>query len=237
VRRLVGPLAAGWRRGHIAMAGCVLLLLSGPVAALIAALAAWGGGRWWANRRRAELRRAERDGAAEALAVLVAELRAGRPTAVACEGAAEVATGPLAVALRAVGDSARFGADPAACLLAQVDDSAVPELLRALAACWQVCAGTGSSLAAAVERLGDGLAADRAQQLLVDAELAGPQATAVLLALLPGVGLLLAAGLGAQPLQLLLHTPVGWACLSGGLLLDAAGLWWTSRLVAAARRA
>jgi tight adherence protein B len=110
----------------------------------------------------------------------------------------------------------------------------VPEVLRALAACWTVCAGSGSGLAAAVERLEEGLRAEQSQRRAVDAELAGPRATAGLLAVLPAGGLLLAAGLGADPLSVLLTTPVGLLCLTAGLALDAVGLWWTGRLVAAA---
>jgi tight adherence protein B len=113
----------------------------------------------------------------------------------------------------------------------------VPELLRALAACWTVCSSSGSGLATAVERLEEGLRAEQARRRAVDAELAGPRATAALLAVLPLAGMVLATGLGADPVAMLLHTPLGLVCLSGGLLLDALGLWWTARLVARAGRA
>jgi len=112
--------------------------------------------------------------------------------------------------------------------------TAVPEVLRALAACWTVCAGSGSGLAAAVERLEQGLRAEQTQRLAVQAELAGPRATAGMLAVLPVAGLVLAAGLGADPLQVLLHTPLGQTCLVLGLALDTLGLLWTARLAARA---
>jgi tight adherence protein B len=229
--------ARDWGVRHTLALVVAVLLVWGPVPAAIGAGGSFAASRWWAARLHAKGRQAERDGAGEALAVLAAELRAGRPTDVACEGAAEVATGPLADALRAASGSGRFGADPAACLLAHVGSSAVPDLLRGLAACWQVCASTGSSLAAAVDRLAEGLAADQAQRLLVESELAGPRASAGLLAMLPVAGLVLAAGLGARPMQVLLHTPVGLACLAAGVALDAAGVLWTARLIAAARQA
>jgi tight adherence protein B len=176
----------------------------------------------------------ERHGAAEALAVLSSELRAGRPPSAALVAAAEVATGPVREALAAAGEAGSVGADAVTCLQRAASQSAVPEVLRGLAACWQVCASTGSSLAAAVERLADGLRAEQVQRLAVEAELAGPRATAGLLAVLPLAGIALAAGLGAQPVHVLLHTPLGMACLALGVALDGLGLWWTRRLVAAA---
>ena len=75
------------------------------------------------------------------------------------------------------------------------------------------------------------LRAEQAQRRAVQAELAGPRATAGMLAILPLAGLVLAAGLGADPLHVLLETPVGWVCLVAGLGLDGLGLLWTGRLV------
>jgi tight adherence protein B len=168
------------------------------------------------------------------LSVLAAELRAGRPAAAALAAASGVATGPLADGLRSAAVAGDVGADPVAALLRAAPGSAVGELVRGLAACWQVCASTGSSLATAVDRLAISLQAQEAQRRVVEAELAGPRATAALLAALPVAGVGLAAGLGARPLHVLLHTTAGLACLTAGLLLEALGLWWTSRLVAAA---
>jgi hypothetical protein len=48
---------------------------------------------------------------------------------------------------------------------------------------------------------------------------------------LPVVGLLLAGALGADPLFVLLHTPLGLVCLGTGIGLDALGVLWTNRLV------
>ncbi len=200
---------------------------------LLAPAAAGAGARVRRARRLAAARREERSRAVEACAALAGELRAGRPPAGALEAAAELGAGPFAAALRAAAGAVRLGGDAASALRPPAD-SAVPEVLRALAACWTVCAGSGSGLAAAVERLEEGLRAEQAQRRAVEAELAGPRATAGLLAVLPAGGLLLAAGLGADPLSVLLTTPVGLVCLAVGLGLDVLGLWWTGRLVAAA---
>lgn len=207
-----------------------LALLLSPVGAVLALLAVLLAARWSRARTAARAAAAERAGAVEACGVLAAELRAGRDPADALAAAAEVARGPAAAALSSAASAARLGGDvPAA--LGAAPGSAVAAVLRALAACWTVCAASGSGLAAAVERLAEGLRAEQAQRRAVDAELAGPRATAGLLAVLPAAGLLMAAGLGADPLHVLLATPLGLVCLALGLALDAAGVLWTGRLV------
>lgn len=176
----------------------------------------------------------ERARAVEACTVLSAELRAGRSAATALEAAAAAASGGAASGLRAAAAAASLGGDVAQALISASASSAVPELLRGLAACWTVCAATGSGLAAAVERLGEGQRSAAEQRRAVEVELAGPQATARLLALLPVVGLLLAAGLGAAPLAFLVATTPGRVCLVLGLLLELVGLRWTARLAGGA---
>ncbi len=210
-----------------------VLLAIGPVAALLAA----GGTVLLLRVRRTRAARAarleERSRAVEACGALAGELRAGRSAPDALAAAAGVATGPSGTSLAAAASAARLGGDVAAALEPPAGTAVAP-VLDALAACWAVCFSSGSGLAAAVERLEEGLRAEQAQRRAVDAELAGPRATAGLLAVLPAAGLLLASGLGADPLHVLLHTPLGLVCLAGGLGLDALGLWWTGRLVARA---
>jgi tight adherence protein B len=188
----------------------------------------------WARDRLAAARRRERDRerAVEACAVLAAELRAGRSPGIALAAAAEVA-GPdgTGAALRRAASAASFGGDVPAALSAD----AAP-LLRGLGACWAVCAATGSGLAAAVERLGEAERAAADQRRAVDVELAGPRASARMLALLPLVGLLMASGLGAAPLAFLLGTGLGRGCLLLGIGLEVLGLRWTARLSARAQR-
>ena len=94
-----------------------------------------------------------------------------------------------------------------------------------------MCSTHGAGLAAAVERLEEGLRAEEAQRRDLAAELAGPRATAVLLAGLPLVGIAMAAALGAEPIEVLLHTTAGGVCLVTGIGLNLLGLWWTGRLV------
>lgn len=231
------------RRLPFAQGGGALLLVGAVAAAAIlvgavpAGLAVIGwllGRRWQRRRHRRRAVEAERAGAVQACGVLAAELSAGRMPADALAAAAQVAAGPVRDALRAAAAAAALGGDVPAALATAAPASAVSPALRALAACWTVCATSGAGLAASVRRLEEGLRADQAQRRAVDAELAGPRATAVLLAALPAAGLLMAAGLGADPVHVLLHTTVGLVCLVLGLSLDALGLLWTGRLVARA---
>lgn len=218
-----------------AVALVVVVLVAGIGPPLLAAVL-WVVGRRLVNRRaRARDAAQERDRAVEACAALAAELRAGRRPSDALEVAAALARGPCRQALGSAAAAARLGGDvPAALAGPEVRTSTVPGVLRGLAACWRVCATAGSGLAAAVDRLADGLRAGQAQERLVASELAGARASAVLLAVLPVGGVALGAGLGARPLSVLLHTPLGLACLVLGLGLDAVGLWWTGRIVARA---
>jgi len=207
------------------------LVLGGPGLAVLALVSVLVGRRALRHHRSRRARAGERSRAVEACTALAAELRAGRAPAEALEVAAGLATGGTGRTLSTAAATARLGGDVPEALLRR-GDSAVPELLRGLAACWQVCARSGSGLAPAVERLADGLRTRQAQERAVDAALAGPRATAGLLAVLPLAGLALAAGLGAHPVHVLLRTPLGLVCLLLGTALDLLGVWWTGRLVA-----
>ena len=217
-------------------AAAVGLVASGPALALVAALGAAVLGAALRRRVRVAALAAERRGAGEACALLAAELRAGRSAGQALEAAAAVAVGPFRGRLLAGAACARFGGDTAAALRDDAGGSptGVPEAAAGLAACWSVCAGTGSGLADAVDRLEQGLRGEAEARRAVDAELGGPRATAGLLAVLPLAGIGLAAGLGARPGHVLLETTVGGVCLVLGVGLDLLGLAWSRRIARAA---
>lgn len=65
----------------------------------------------------------------------------------------------------------------------------------------------------------------------MQAQLAGARSTAVMLAGLPVLGLLLGTALGADPLHVLLHTGAGLGCLLVGGVLEGLGMWWALRIV------
>ncbi|MGM0352087.1 type II secretion system F family protein [Streptomyces sp. ECR3] len=162
-------------------------------------------------------------------AVLAGEVRAGRQPGEALRHAAQD-SGGLGGARAAVLAAARFGGDvPGA--LTEAARGPGAEGLLGLAACWRVAVDRGAGLAAGLDRLEAALRAERDQRADLRAQLAGARSTAVMLAGLPVLGLLLGTALGADPLHVVLHTGPGLMCLLAGAVLEAAGLWWALRIV------
>ena len=172
----------------------------------------------------------------ELLVSFAAELRAGAaPEAALRRCATDVSDQMLAMRLTRVVELVRLGAQgPAA--LREVGDADRPELVW-LAAGWELALAQGAPLAPVAHRIADA-ARDRLQhRRAVRAEMAGPRASARLLAMLPLFGVGLGAALGADPLHVLVATPAGLTCLVGALVLEGAGLCWTGALLRRAERA
>ncbi|WP_433249655.1 type II secretion system F family protein [Streptosporangium sp. CA-135522] len=231
------------------------------MAVLLAALAAWlwtgpdpeTARLWWIRRRSqgesrslrtrfiGRSRPSRRTAAWRAASIelcqgLAAELAAGRTAGEALARAVSAAEFPDPVALRPLIAAARDGGDVPAALLAAAPEQG-GEAFRGLAACWQASVTVGAALSVLVDRVTGSLREAQAHRQDVTAQLAGPRATARLLAGLPVLGLLMAMGLGMRPLHFLLGSPAGLVCLVVGLGLDGCGLWWTHRLITHAQQA
>jgi tight adherence protein B len=101
---------------------------------------------------------------------------------------------------------------------------------------WRLAERTGAPAADLVERIeADARATDRAAATAT-AQAAGAQATAFLLAGLPLGGIGLGIAIGADPVRVLLHTPIGAVCAVVAVLLQCGGLLWADRLVAGVAR-
>ncbi|MGA5818544.1 type II secretion system F family protein [Kitasatospora sp. NPDC094028] len=212
-----------------------------PVPALVAALAVLPLRRWRLRRRLAAEAGRRATAVVELCAALAGELRSGATP----EQALHLVTARLSTdpqALRRLGEepvarlaAGRYGGDvPGAFhLLAELPGGSGA---AAIAACWRVASDGGSGLAAALDRVAEALRGERALAEEIAGELAGPRATIAVLAVLPAAGLLLGAALGARPLDVLLHTPAGLACLAVGTALEGLGVFWTARIVRAAAR-
>ncbi|BCJ58992.1 hypothetical protein Jiend_24140 [Micromonospora endophytica] len=89
---------------------------------------------------------------------------------------------------------------------------------------------TGAPLAELVERIeADARSTDRGLAAAA-AQAAGARATAWLLAALPLGGIGLGYGIGVDPLEVLLHTPIGGSCAIVAVALQVVGLLWADRL-------
>ncbi|HEY0870009.1 MAG TPA: type II secretion system F family protein, partial [Acidothermaceae bacterium] len=108
--------------------------------------------------------------------------------------------------------------------------------LRRLAACWRVAAASGASLAPAIDRVADALQDEIDVGRDVTSTLAGPRATVQLLAGLPVLGLLLGTAIGARPVEFLLGSGQGLACLIAAAAFDSCGVVWARRIASRAAR-
>jgi tight adherence protein B len=166
-----------------------------------------------------------------ALRLLSAELAAGSAPAAALSAAA-APPGAYRETFQAAAVVARDGGDVPAALLA--DDTV--RALRPVAAAWRVASQTGAGLADIIDRVEMDLGRRREQEVEVATKLAGARSSAVLLALLPVLGLVLGSAMGADPMSMLFGSVAGQALLGIGVLLDSAGLIWTAHIVGRATR-
>ncbi|GAB3852532.1 hypothetical protein GCM10029963_42280 [Micromonospora andamanensis] len=210
-------------------------LLAGPVTAVALGAYATLGVR--AMRRRATVGRAVRDRRErlDQLCALAGDLRVGLPVPVA----AQVLTSPFLAVSSAAGQSDGAVADngpPAGPESRPADrpapGSAEDRLGRLAGAAVRLAERTGAPLADLVERIeADARSTDRGLAAAM-AQASGARATAWLLAALPLGGIGLGYGIGVDPLQVLLHTPVGGGCAIAAVGLQVVGLLWSERLAA-----
>ncbi|MFG2477995.1 type II secretion system F family protein [Streptomyces fagopyri] len=235
---------SGWRRlrgrlrpeGWSLVAGLAVASLGASVVPLLLGAAGMPLLRRVRRAGEADRERERRGDAVIALCgALAGEVRAGRQPGEALLNAAHD-SGGLGEARAAVLAAARFGGDVPDAL---TDAARQPgaEGLVGLAACWRVAVDRGAGLAAGLDRLEGALRAERDQRADLRAQLAGSRSTAVMLAGLPVLGLLLGTALGADPLHVLLHSGPGLGCLLVGGVLEGVGLWWALRIVKGAEAA
>ena len=204
-------------------------VLSTPLVALLAGVAALAGARSWvaATRDRAEDRRLA--GLTEGLGALTAELRGGAalgPATTAAVAACGNDESGLALA-RAVRVPVAGRRPPA---LAPGDDAGTSAVHR-ISAAVLLSSRTGCSLAAVLAAVDDDLRARRRHRHELRSATAAPRASAALLAGLPLLGLAMGSGIGADPWHVLTATGTGQVLLVAGVAFELAGLAWSRRLV------
>lgn len=213
-------------------------LLGGLVAGVGGALAAAMLGCLITQQVRAATRRrqarAEVAALLDAVGVIAAELRAGAHPANAAQAAAS-GTAAVHRVLNAVAIGARLGAQVPALLARHASGEPViaAEVTR-LAGCWALAERHGTALADLVDAVRVDLDARQRLAGQVGAQLAGPRATATVLAALPLLGIALGQGVGANPWHVLSATPAGQALMVLGAGLICAGVTWSGRIMAKA---
>jgi tight adherence protein B len=211
------------------LAAAVGAIASTPLVAALAAAAAGAGGRAWSRRRATAQVEASLRGLADGLGALAADLRSGRSL-----------TDAAAAAEQACGDPRAGRALVRALRTPEVDPAGAPgeiaDALTRIAAATTLSARTGCSLAAVAGAVEDDLRARSRHRAELRAATAGPRASAVVLAGLPVLGLLMGSGVGADPWRVLTTTAAGQALLVAGVALEATGLAWSHRLVERALR-
>jgi tight adherence protein B len=198
--------------GVLPAAACAAMLATAAVVA-----------RQAAQRRAAD---AAARGRADAIGLVVAELRAGSRPEQALRAAAEI---DRTAGWRDAADVMAVDGDPAEVLARAAG-------LDGVAHAWRVAARAGAPLADVLARIADDHRAELDQRSAVHAALAGAHASAAVVAVLPVVGVVLGATMGLHPISILLHTPVGQLLCCLGTAFDAAGVLWTGRIVAAGLR-
>ncbi|TFC81786.1 hypothetical protein E3T23_05600 [Cryobacterium cheniae] len=139
--------------------------------------------------------------------------------------------------IRAAADAGRRGDNIADAVAAEARTlgGQVGAAWLGLAAAWQVATQAGAPLAACLRQLASSFRQLGRLHADLAVALAGPSATARMVAFLPVVGVLFGSLLGFNTLQTLFFTPPGWACLVGGAALMLAADRWNRRLVHTAR--
>lgn len=183
----------------------------------------------------------------EALDLIAAALRAGQPPDRALRYAVSVLTreGDEGGALSS--PHSRRAHSQRRDLLASLRDLATPAdvatafgqlasvhgipALGYVARAWHLAEASGAPLASAVDLGASLLRYDREHEQALAVALAGPRATIRLLTILPLSGPVVGMALGLDPVAMYAGSPVGVACLTGGLALVAGGHWWCRRLI------
>jgi tight adherence protein B len=227
------PRMTAWRGGAALGLGLVIAVsltaLNVGVQFAAAAGVVPAGVGWVRDRRAASALRVACEAAVvEVTFALAGELRAGRTPREALVAAAQSA-GPLSGAIAAAAAAVEVGGSAAA-ELAEASRIQGAGRLRSVSAAWAVTESAGGRVALVLERMGEAMDRDAELRREMDAAMAAPRATMVMLAGLPLIGIGLGQALGARPVHLLLYRPLGWGLLSGAAVLDGLGVA-VSRLI------
>lgn len=235
--RVIAP--ARTRRRHRPRPGLVTItgaaaatgwLVAGPAGGAAGALLTITGDRHWQARTTHRRALATTDAIAEAIRGLVTGLRSGAHPAEAADAAATDAHPCAAAPLRAIAAATRLDGDLDRTLSATAP--AARPALRGVVRAWQLAQRHGLPLADVLEATARDLAQRARFTRRLHARLAGPRASATVLATLPPIGVALGEAMGAGPVRVLTTTVPGQVLLLIGTVLLCAGITWSAHLTA-----
>lgn len=209
----------------------VAVLLAGPAGAL-AAIMLGGTGYLLGRRLMAERRR--RRALPEVLRGLRAlnrELRAGADPLTAVTGAARAGPGAGAEVLGRLLVVMRAGTATEPASASAAADGPAGQVFDALCCGWVLSRRHGVAFGRVVSGIADHLSDEVAAEQERAAQLAGPRMSGYVMAGLPLMGVLLGAGMGVDPVQVLIGSDAGRLLLMVGVALMCAGLLWSARIV------
>ncbi|GHH49825.1 type II secretion system protein [Lentzea cavernae] len=213
----------------VVSAAVVTYFVAGVGGLVAAAVLAVTGRRIVKQHKRNKALRQATEALSNGLGGVVDELRAGAHPAQAAEGAAEDTPAPAKEVLRAVAATSRLGGDVER-TLRELRQPLLTKAVDQLARAWRVSAKHGVALADVLDATRRDLDQRAAFARQVHARMAGPRASAAVLAGLPPVGVLLGEFSGARPVHVLTGTAAGQFLLALGAVFLAAGVWWTQRI-------
>lgn len=167
---------------------------------------------------------AAKDDIARGCALLAGQLKAGQPPWAAINQIARESTvfAKIASALEITKDI------PTA--LSQVGSSAKYGEIYQLSQTWWVCQYSGSPISDAVAAIVQQQRNAKITESSIQLELSSARTTAMLLAGLPAVGVLMGFAVGGNPIEFLGQTAAGQICLAAAFSLVALGLLWAQKL-------
>lgn len=107
--------------------------------------------------------------------------------------------------------------------------------LRRLGSLWAITQTHGVAAADLFDQAYRQMRASGEHRASTSANLQGPVASAVIMTILPAAGVLMGAGMGAEPLRFLFGGGIGGTLLVIGIALECAGLYVFHRIIDAAR--
>jgi len=238
VRRRLGAGAPSSPSGALVVLGVLLVAAVGPrlpelsaprivLAGTAAAVTVFAVRQVRAARERQRVM-SRRSEVVEVLVMLAAELRAG-----VLPGRTLTALAGDFAMLQQAARAAELGGDVVSALH-EASRRPGQELLRDLGGAWHVADRSGAPLATVLARLAESARIERDIARESDAGVAPARATARLMAVLPGAGLLLGSGMGGDPVATLTSTWIGVLCLAAGCGLACLGVAWIERIASSA---